>query len=122
MPVLTVVTHYVTAALGRATFEQVEEGVIGATVPDLPGLIAFGASKEECGRELAGRLLDFIKLSLERGHRLPVLDGIDLNSEAGQILASYHDFADEKSRTAGRKIYRDEAEFEAALDSWAASA
>lgn len=110
---LTVVEDYAIAAMRRAVFEQLENGTIGTTVPECPGVIAFGADRHECAVELYARLVDWVKVMLKGGHALPVLDKIDLNAQAGQILATYH--GEEVTPVAG-EFYADEAAMERAFE------
>lgn len=114
MPLLTIVEHYVTAAMERAVTEQLEDGTIVATVPGCPGVIAFGADAHECAAALYPRLIDWVKVNLAAGHALPVFAGIDLNTESGQILSTYHG---EVASPLEGDFYEDGAALEAALDS-----
>jgi hypothetical protein len=114
MPLLlTIVEDFAIAAMRRAHFEQLDDGTIGATVPECPGVIAFGADRHACAVELYARLIDWVRVMLAGGHPVPILDGIDLNAEAGQILATYHD-AQATSITG--EFYANEAEMERAFD------
>lgn len=115
MPLLTVVEDYVIAAIRHAEFEQFANGMVGATVPGCPGIVAAGADIHECARDLYARLEEWIRVSLATGQDLPVIDGIDLNSESSKLLAGYHGGA---ASPAHGEFYADESEFEAALDRW----
>lgn len=110
---ITVVEDYVGAAIRQAVFEQREDGTIGATVPECPAVNALGADVHECAAELYARLVDWVKVMLAGGHTLPVLDRIDLNREASQILATYHD--GEVTPVAG-EFYADETALERAFE------
>jgi hypothetical protein len=110
---LTIVEHFVMAAMKRAVPEQLEDGTIAATIPECPGVVAFGADRHECATELYARLEDWVKVSLAGGLGLPVIDGIDLNTEAGQILATYH--AGDGS-SIGDEFYASAEELEAAFE------
>jgi hypothetical protein len=112
-PLLTIVEYYATAAMRRALFEQLDDGTIGATVPECPGVIAFGADRHACAVELYARLIDWAKAMLAGGHVVPILDGIDLNAEASQILATYHDG---QATPVTGEFYANEAEMERAFD------
>ena len=113
MPLLTVVEHYATAALGHAIPEDLEDGGVGATIPGFPGIIAMGADNHECAMVLYALVIEWVKVSLASGRQLPVIDGIDLNTESSHILATYHE--GNMSRVRGR-FFEDDAAFEAALD------
>jgi predicted RNase H-like HicB family nuclease len=90
MPLLTIVEDYLIAALKRATVETMEDGALVAYLPDIPGILAFGADQHECARELWLLLEEWVQTSLTTGYTLPIFDGIDLNADPAQILSSYH--------------------------------
>jgi predicted RNase H-like HicB family nuclease len=90
MSLTTIVEDYVVAALRHAVPETDEDGTFGAWIPEIPGLVAFGADVHECARNLYGLLEEWVRERLVVGDEMPVIDGIDLNSEAGQTRASYH--------------------------------
>jgi predicted RNase H-like HicB family nuclease len=113
VPLLTIVEHYVVAAWKRGVLEPQEDGTFAAYVPECPGVIAFGADVHECARDLFDRLLDWVKVSLANGNALPIIDGIDMNSDAGKILASYHHVGG--STASGEDFYEDEDELYAAF-------
>src|SRR5947209_6068691 len=52
MSVVTIVEAYIFAALKRAVTEGLEDGTIVATIPELPGIIAYGSDVHECSRKL----------------------------------------------------------------------
>ncbi len=52
MPVVTIVEHYIFAALSHARTDALEDGTLVATIPELPGVITYGADVHECAREL----------------------------------------------------------------------
>lgn len=115
MQLLTIVEDYITAAMRHAEPQRLENGVLAATVPECFGIIAFGADAHECAVNLYARLEDWVRVSLAGGYRLPAIDGIDLNSDAARILATYHDGA---AQAAGGEFFRDEDELEAAFTRW----
>lgn len=110
MPSPTIVEDYVIAALKHGKLEELEDGTIGAFVPEFPGLVAFGADVHECVRNLYAHLEEWIRTVLLQGHDLPIIEGIDLNADVGHILASYH------RDTATGHIYGDFFENERALE------
>lgn len=113
MPLLTVVEHYVVAAWQRGVVEQQDDGTFAAYVPECPGVLAFGADVHACAGDLFDRLLDWVRVSLANGNALPIIDGIDLNSDAGKILASYHPMGG--SSASDENFYEDEDELNAAF-------
>jgi hypothetical protein len=90
VPLLTIVEDYIFAALRHARVENQEQGVLGAYVPQFPGLVAFGADQHDLALVLASRLQELVRIRLESGQHLPLIGGIDLNTEANKILATYH--------------------------------
>ena len=110
---LTIVEHYVMAAAKRAVVERQDDGSYTAFVPECPGVLAFGADIHACARDLFDRLADWVRVSLENRNSLPIIDGHDLNSDAGRLLASYHRMSDSESDR--RQFYADEDELKAAF-------
>ena len=47
-------------------------------IPDCPGVWASGKTLEECRQNLLEGLEGWIILGLQRGHPIPVIDGISL--------------------------------------------
>jgi predicted RNase H-like HicB family nuclease len=104
---------YVIAALRHAVPELDEDGTVGAWIPEIPGLVAFGADVRECARNLYGQLEAWVRTCLAVWHEMPVIDGIDLNTEAGQALASYHDSG--QSGPTREDVFADDAALEQAF-------
>lgn len=113
MLLLTIVEAYVNAALERAVVENLEDGTVGAYIPDCPGILAFGSDVHECAVEMYRLLEDWVKVNLARGIRLPIIGGIDLNSDQNRTLATYNPTEIEAAR---REFYEDAAQLEAAFD------
>jgi predicted RNase H-like HicB family nuclease len=114
MPLITIVESYIFAALERALADSLEDGTVVATIPDFPGVIAYGADTHECARELYRLVEDTVRAWLANGYHVPILDGIDLNSAKGQVLASYHQHP-ESARPQG-DFYEDEHALERACE------
>ena len=72
-------TEYITAAMRRATYEQLDDGTWYGEIPDFQGVYANAPTLEDCKRELQSVLEDWIILGLRLGHELPVIDGLNLN-------------------------------------------
>ena len=89
------------------------DGTWVAHVPEIRGLLAFGADVHECAKELYALLEEGVRTSLESGNEIPVLDGIDLNSQASHLLASYHRGVDVQQTTGD--FFEDERELAAAF-------
>jgi predicted RNase H-like HicB family nuclease len=76
-----VLTDYVIQALAQAVYDKLEDGTFSGRIPLCVGVVAFGATLNECESELRSTLEDWILIGLKLGHFLPVIDGIDLNKE-----------------------------------------
>lgn len=68
------ITEYIEAALARATYEiiQDEEPYYGE-IPGLQGVWASGKTLEECRRNLAETVEDWVLLSIAKGLPIPAL-------------------------------------------------
>jgi predicted RNase H-like HicB family nuclease len=75
-------TDYIQAALRQAKYELMENGKFFAVVPSCRGVWAEGDTLEECREELQSTLEDWLLLGLQLGHKLPVINGINLNRKA----------------------------------------
>lgn len=78
------ITEYIQAALRRAKYET-EDGVYYAEVPELPGVLAYGNTLEECRQQLIEVIEGWLIVGFRHGDRLPVLDAIDLNAVAEAV-------------------------------------
>lgn len=74
-------TDYVEEALTQAEYDKLDDGSFSGRIPACKGVIAFGNSLRECEAELRSTLEDWVLVGLKLGHKLPVLDSIDLNKE-----------------------------------------
>lgn len=72
-------TDYVNASLECAKYDKLADGSFSGRIPKCKGVIAFGESLRECENELRSTLEDWILVGLKLGHRLPVINGINLN-------------------------------------------
>lgn len=115
-PTLTVVHDYVSVTMRRAYYETLEDGTVAGSVPGIMGVFAFGADQVECMKDLYAKLQDWVKVSLQCGNRLPVVDGIDLNPQSLQILASYR--AGPEPKPPEGRVFLTEDELEAFFDSY----
>ncbi len=114
MPVITIVEAYIFAALGHALVDSLEDGTLVATIPELPGVIAYSADTHECARELYCLLEDTVRTWLANGYLVPIIDEIDLNLDKSQVLASYHS-RPEVLQPSG-EFYEDEVELDRAFE------
>jgi predicted RNase H-like HicB family nuclease len=70
-------TDYLTAAMERAHYELIEDDEpFYGSVPGIEGLWATGATLEDCRRNLASALEDWLLFSIHRGSTLPEIGGI----------------------------------------------
>ncbi|MGI8827321.1 MAG: type II toxin-antitoxin system HicB family antitoxin [Chloroflexota bacterium] len=89
MPLQTVLEHYAREAVKQATYEHLEDGSFVGRVPPLKGAIAFGPDAPQCESELLSVVEDWARVGVQRGLRLPVIGGVDLNTEEARKLAQY---------------------------------
>jgi predicted RNase H-like HicB family nuclease len=75
---------YIQAAMRHAHYELIENQRFFATIPPCKGLWAEGATLEECREELQSTLEDWLLLGFQLGHKLPVIDGMNLNRTNGR--------------------------------------
>ncbi len=72
--------RYVEAAMKDAVYEVLEDdGSVYGEIPGFCGVYANGLSHQECSRELAEVLDEWLQLRLAWGREIPIVDGIDLN-------------------------------------------
>ena len=72
------ITKYLSKALERARYEVLEDGSFCATVPGLRGVVALGRGVEECRRELADVVEEWILVRVARGLGVPRLGGVTI--------------------------------------------
>lgn len=81
MSVQFILSEYLSRAMAQAEYDKLEDGTFSGRLPACQGVVSFGATLRECEEELRSTLEDWVWLGLKLGHRLPVVDGIDLNRE-----------------------------------------
>lgn len=74
-----IITEYIDRALAQAEYDKLEDATFVGTIPNCPGVIAFGTSLRDCELTLRSTLEDWLLLGFKLDHLLPVIDGIDLN-------------------------------------------
>lgn len=72
-------THYIDSALAYAEYDKLEDGSYAGRIPKCKGVIAFAKTLKGCEDHLRSTLEDWILVGLKLGHRLPVINGINLN-------------------------------------------
>lgn len=78
------ITEYIQAALRRAKYE-VEEDTYYAEVPELPGVLAYGGTLEDCRQQLIEVIEGWLIVGFRHGDTIPVLDSVDLNTVSEAI-------------------------------------
>ncbi|MEZ4520350.1 MAG: type II toxin-antitoxin system HicB family antitoxin [Thermomicrobiales bacterium] len=78
---------YIAAAVEQATCEYLDDDdLYFCSIPALPGVWSSGDSPESARQELPSVIADWVTVGLERSHRIPVLAGIDLNTQSRQYV------------------------------------
>ena len=72
-------SDYIRAAMGQAQYEVTEKGRYYGAIKACRGCWAEARTLEDCREELQSTLEDWLLLGLQMGHRLPVINGINLN-------------------------------------------
>jgi predicted RNase H-like HicB family nuclease len=81
MEIRFILSEYVERAMEHASYDKLEDGTFSGVVPQCQGVIAFSDTLRGCEAELQSVLEDWILTGLKLGHRLPIVDGVDLNRE-----------------------------------------
>jgi hypothetical protein len=76
-----ILSDYIAKALAGAVYEKLEDGTYAGKIPICVGVLAFGTALRNCEEELHSTLEDWVLIGLKQGHKLPVIDGIDLNKD-----------------------------------------
>lgn len=87
MEVRFVLSEYVERAMEHASYDKLEDGTYAGVIPQCQGVVAFSETLRGCEGELQSVLEDWILLGLKFSHRLPVIDGIDLNRDPSVATA-----------------------------------
>jgi predicted RNase H-like HicB family nuclease len=74
-------TEYIQLALKRAHYELMEDGRYWGDIPGLRGVWADGDTLEECRETLREVLEDWLMAGLRLNHKIPIIDGINLNKK-----------------------------------------
>ena len=76
-----VLTDYLKQAMATAEHDKLDDDSFAGRIPACPGAASLGQTLSECEEQLRSTLEDWLLVGLKLGHRLPVIDGIDLNEE-----------------------------------------
>lgn len=69
---------YIQSAMRLAEYEILEDRQYYGEIPGFDGIWAQAQNLEACREELQSALEDWLILGLRMGHKLPVVDGIQL--------------------------------------------
>ena len=72
-------TDYINVAMASAIYDKLEDGSFAGRIPKCKGVVAFTGTLKECEDELRSTLEDWIVVGLKLGHRLPIINEINLN-------------------------------------------
>lgn len=73
------ITEYIQAVLRRDKYE-IEDSVYYAEVLELPGVLAYGSTLENCRQQLIEVIEGWLIVGFRHGYTIPILDAIDLNA------------------------------------------
>lgn len=109
---ITIIQDYVRKALAHNTITEYDDGSVGIVLDDFPEVPAFGDTVEEAACNVCELVEETVLHSLEAGQPLPPIDGMDVNGEAGQVLAQYHPHPHDRQSS---YVFEDEAALMEAL-------
>lgn len=72
-------SDYIDSAMALAEYDKLEDNSFAGRIPKCKGVLAFASTLKECEDELRSTLEDWIVVGLKLGHRLPVINAINLN-------------------------------------------
>ncbi len=75
-------TEYIRKAIRKAHYEILEDGTFYGEIPGFPGVFANEDSLEACREQMQEVLEGWILLGLRLGHKLPEVDGLNLEITA----------------------------------------
>jgi predicted RNase H-like HicB family nuclease len=78
--------EYIDKAMSKAVYDKLEDGTFSGTIPDCPGVIAFGVTLYQCEQELKSSLEGWLIVKIRHGDKLPVIGKINLNKRIPALL------------------------------------
>ena len=72
---------YLEAALAWAEYEQDEDGLIAASVPNYPDFCSQGETHEEARTNLLEAIEENLMIALQMGSEIPIIPGVDITTE-----------------------------------------
>ena len=70
------IREYIDRALHRATYDKLEDGTFVGEVPGLQGVLANAEALEDCRRQLAEVIEEWVLVRVSRGLPVPAVDGV----------------------------------------------
>jgi predicted RNase H-like HicB family nuclease len=80
---------YINKALSKAEYDKLEDGSFSGTIPQCPGVLAFGKTLFECQKELESVLEGWLIVKIRHGDTLPVIDHLDINAGIPQGIEAH---------------------------------
>ena len=72
-------TKYIARAMQKATYELLEDETFYGEIAKCEGVWGTGKTLEACREDLQDALEGWLILGFRLGHKLPIIDGVDLN-------------------------------------------
>ncbi len=72
---------YIDNAMSKAVYDKLEDGSFSGTIPQCPGVIAFGETLYQCEQKLKTSLEGWLIVKIRYGDKLPVIERINLNKK-----------------------------------------
>jgi len=76
-----ILSNYIEKAISQAIYDKLEDGSYSGKIPVCKGVVAFGKTLKECEIELHSTLEEWIVMGLKLGHKLPLINGLNLNKK-----------------------------------------
>lgn len=76
-----ILSRYIEKAISKAIYDKLDDGSYAGKIPVCKGVIAFGKTLRICEMELHSTLEEWIVMGLKLGHKLPLIDGLNLNKK-----------------------------------------
>jgi predicted RNase H-like HicB family nuclease len=80
---------YINKAMSKAQYDKLEDGSFSGTIPQCPGIMAFGTTLFECQKELGSVLEGWLIVKIRHGDTLPVIDHLDINAGIPQGIEAH---------------------------------
>ena len=74
---MIVLTEYLDRAMAQAVYDKLNDGTYGGRIPACSGVVAFGASLNDCSADLRSTLEDWVLLGIKLAHPLPVIAEVE---------------------------------------------